>query len=162
MKIVKRVLMALLALVIVLALGLYATWNWYFWLPMRWVATPMDGQDVIRTETGVRVEFSSMDGVSYAVFNEARELVDYAGLTPIAFDRANLAGLWTYDSFVAEYGAPHAELGSTGIWTVWVTDDGYLLKFWNGGGDSFGWLDIGDYSEVEMFDLLAGGAADLP
>ncbi len=158
-----KALLIVLSVVLTLALlafgYVFFALNHHFLADMRSIASAPRKYDVTVTQVdeGTRVELRNGKSGKYVVYNDEREVVKAVGITPINLDRRNFWGLWTYEEFLAEYGAPHDVLPTSDIyWPVWFTDDGYLITMWCAGQN---WMNlsitIGNYGEVGFYDLLA-------
>ena len=166
---ILQILLAVAALFVLLLLGyVFVGTNLHYVADFRKAAGVPNTFDVTITQTseGVRVELWSMETMlkiaegqaakyPFVVINQDRKVVRAGGCTPIDFDRRNLWGLWTYEDFLALYGEPHGEVPtSSGLyWPIWITDDGYMITFWNP-GEKLWPTSIGNYGEVFFYDLL--------
>lgn len=162
MKKLRMILLILAAVLLTAALAagiaVFTMTNGHYFLNLKFMAgAPTPGRAVVTPleDGGVRVSFPG-DEDRWVCFDAQRRVTEAQGITPIGFDRSNFWGLWSYEAFVAEYGPFHQDVGNNVFHPAWITADGYLITMWCAGSD---WMNlsftIGNYGEVEVFDLLA-------
>lgn len=154
-RVFKRILLIVLAGVVLLMLYIAIMSNWHYWADMRSFAEPWGAdRDLTQTDQGVRFEVYC-GGERHVVFDANRNVVEADGFSPLAFDRRNLWGVWSYDAFVAAYGKPHFYIGNA--WEAWITDDGYVIELWlpRSSLDRFPFNLTALAGEVTMYDLFA-------